>query len=186
MNTSPHNKPSPLPISLPTYEANSKVFKGARIDVHEVFLQGKNGRKVKREVVVHPGAVLILPIIDNERIIMIRNYRFAVDKELWELPAGTLEPNEEPIETAKRELIEETGYRAEQITPMLNFLTSPGFCNEVMHTFVAKDLTLVGQALDESEQIAVEIVSWKKALEMIDKGIIIDGKTITTLLFYYR
>lgn len=183
MNTPIDNK-SPSPISLPAFEESSKVFSGTRFNVHQVLLPGKNDKTVKREVVVHPGAVLILPLLDKEHIIMIRNYRFAVGQELWELPAGTLEKGEKPIEAAKRELIEETGYRAGKIEPLASFLTSPGFCNELMHTFVARDLTEVGQSLDENEQITVEIVSWQKALEMVQKGLIIDGKTITALLLF--
>lgn len=187
MNTpSKHKKASPLKISLPPYKDDTLVYKGVRFDVHQMSLPGKKNRIVKRDVVVHPGAVLILPLLDEKNIVMIRNYRFAVDKELWELPAGTFEPGEEPIETAKRELLEETGYQAATIEPMTLFLTSPGICNEVMYTFVAKDLTLIGQSLDENEQIIVEIVNWKKAMEMIENRTIIDGKTITALLYYSK
>jgi len=161
-----------------------KVYKGARFDVYSLQIPGSQGRLVKRDLVVHPGAVVILPLLDPEHIVMIRNERFAVGKTLWELPAGTLEKNESPIMTAKRELIEETGYQAGKIEALTQFYTSPGFCTEMMHAYVARDLIPIGQALEESEKITVEIVSWEQALNMAGDGTIIDGKTLTTLLFF--
>jgi ADP-ribose pyrophosphatase len=187
MNTESNSKKSSgLPIKVPAFEGSPKTFKGIRFDVHTVQLHGKKGTPLKRDVVVHPGAVLILPLLDKENIVMIRNQRFAVGQELWELPAGTLEPGEPPIETAKRELIEETGYRTENIAPLLHFYTSPGITNEVMYAFTANKLHFVGQALEESEQIRVEVVSWKKALQMAYEGTIVDGKTLIALLFYHQ
>lgn len=183
-NSSNFKKASHLPLELPVFPEETKVFSGARFNVHRVDLKSASGKKIHREVVVHRGAVLILPFLDKEHIVMIRNERFAVGRELWELPAGTLEVGEQPINTAFRELIEETGYQASQMTSLVPFLTSPGICNEVMYTFVATDLTHVGQSLDENEKIKVEIVSWKEALKFVKDGTIIDGKTMTTLLFY--
>ena len=171
-------------IKVPTFAAASKVFSGVRFDIHAIELPGKDNHTIKREVVVHPGAVLILPFLDAQRIIMIRNERFAVDQTLWELPAGTLEPNEPVIHTAARELQEETGYKAELMQPLFNFYTTPGICNEIMYTFMAKELTYVGQSLDENERIIVEIVTLEKAYDMIGAGVILDGKTIAALLFY--
>jgi ADP-ribose pyrophosphatase len=161
------------------------VFKGMRFEVHALEQTGKGNKVFRREYVVHPGAVVILPILDAEHIVMIRNYRFAVRKELWELPAGTLEPQEPPLETAKRELIEETGYKAEKMTLLTTFFPSPGFCNEIMYSYVAEGLSLVGQDLDETEQIEVEIVKLKDAIQMVRKGTICDAKSLTTLLYYH-
>lgn len=167
--------------NLPDSLHNSQlVFQGVRFDVRTVELPGN----VRRDVVIHPGAVIILPILTPQTIIMIRNERFAVGETLWELPAGTLEPNEIPEDTAQRELTEETGYSAKKITHLTTFYTSPGICDEKMYAYAATELTLFTQNLDPSEKISVEEVSWKDAVKMVREGIIHDGKTIATLLFY--
>ena len=140
---------------------------------------------VARYVVVHPGAVVILPILDDGRIVMIRNFRYTVEQELWELPAGTLEPGERPLETALRELEEEAGYRAETMTPLTEFYTSPGICTERMHAFVATDLEWVGQRLQGSERIIVEVVEVSTARRMLLEGELVDGKTIAVLGTYF-
>ena len=136
---------------------------------------------VTRDVILHPGAVVILPILDDRRIVMIRNYRYTVESELWELPAGTREPDEEPIETARRELEEETGYRAGQIRPLMEFYTTPGICTERMYAFLATDLTEVGQNLQGAELIEVEVVDIADARDRLLGGDFIDGKTIAVL-----
>ena len=142
------------------------------------------GEPVRRDVIVHPGAVVILPILDERRIVMIRNYRYTVEQELWELPAGTLEPNEAPIDTALRELEEEAGYRAGQMTKMVEFFTSPGILTERMHAFVATNLTPVGQNLQGTEQISVKVLDIERVRRMLTTGEIHDGKTIAVLGTY--
>lgn len=164
---------------------SKQVFHGVRFDVHALEVTGTGPHKVKKEFVVHPGAVTILPFLNEKEIIMIRNERFAIGDILWELPAGTLEPQEPPQMTASRELIEETGYQAKKIDHLATFYTTPGFCNEIMYSYVAEELSFVGQNLDETEKILVEIVKWTEALKMIRNGVICDGKTITTLLYYH-
>ncbi len=140
---------------------------------------------IARDVIVHPGAVVILPILDNGRIVVIRNHRWTVERELCELPAGTLEPGEEPVETARRELEEETGYRAGVMTPLIEFFTSPGICTELMRAFVATDLTSVGQRLQGDERIVVEIVTVSEARRRLLVGEFCDGKTIAVLGTYF-
>ncbi len=157
----------------------TKMFKGPRFDVERVAVNGH-----EKDYVAHPGAVVILAFVKQMEILLIKNERFAVEKTLWELPAGTLEKDEKPIETASRELIEETGYKALTLDPLLEFYTTPGFCNEKIHAFTALDLEHVGQNLDATEVITVHPTSFTEALQMIDRGEIIDGKTITTLLYY--
>lgn len=149
-----------------------------------VFPQGGRG-PIIREVVVHPGAVVILPILADRRLVMIRNYRYSVGRELWELPAGTREPDETPLGTAHRELIEETGYRAAEMNPMMEFHTSPGILTERMHAFVATDLTTVGQDLEPNERITVEAVSFDEARRKIVAGEYVDGKTIAVLATFF-
>jgi len=171
--------------NLPEHLKDSTcVFEGSKFDVHLKDIPGKNGGTLRREIAVHPGAVVILPFLQATKIILIRNYRIAIGKTLFELPAGTLEPNEQPIETARRELIEETGYQCDQIEPLINFYTSPGFCTEMMFAFLARELHFVGQKLNDSEEIEVEIFSLEEALDMIKHGSICDAKTIATLLYY--
>jgi len=142
---------------------------------------------VRRELVVHPGAVTILPLLDPQTVVMIRNYRFAVGAELLELPAGTLEPPEPPVECAARELEEETGYKAAHFERLCEFYTTPGFTDERMHVFVATGLTPAKQRLEATEQIRVEIVPLRDALEATTDGRIVDAKTIASLqIYHYR
>jgi len=157
----------------------------SRFNVERRAFAGADGRSITREVVVHPGAVVILPIIDAHRIVMIRNYRYTVEQELWELPAGTAEPDEAAIETARRELEEETGYRAGTMTPLTEFYTSPGVLTERMFAFVATDLKSVGQRLELGERIVAEVVEMDRARRWLVNGELRDGKTIAVLGTYF-
>lgn len=163
-----------------------RLFHGIRFDVCGVDIRSRSGQLFKREFVSHPGSVVILPLLDVNHIVMIQNSRFAVNDILWELPAGTLEPHENPLNTASRELLEETGYAAQKIELLTDFFTSPGISNEIIYAYAAYDLIHKNQALEESEDIQVSIVSWPDALAMIQKGEISDAKTILTLLFYHQ
>jgi len=140
---------------------------------------------VRRELVVHPGAVLIIPLLSPTSIVMIRNHRFTVGQELLELPAGTLEPPEPPVQCAARELEEETGYVAGQLEPLCEFYTSPGFTNERMYAFVATRLTATAQRLETTERIRVEPMALADALAATADGRIVDGKTIAALHVYH-
>jgi ADP-ribose pyrophosphatase len=137
-------------------------------------------------VIVHPGAAVILPLLDDGSVVLIRNRRIATGQTLLELPAGTLEPPEPPIECARRELEEETGYRAARLVELLRFYSAPGFCNELLHAFVATGLTPGRTALEAGEQIETEPQPFEDALRAIRDGRIIDAKTIATLLYYDR
>lgn len=161
------------------------LLHGARFDVRAVDVHGSDGKSHRREIVVHPGAVVILPMIDANTVAMIRNFRPAVDETLWELPAGTLEPPEPPQDCAHRELLEEAGYEAAEMSHLFDFYTSPGICTERMYAYLAEGLTHVGQQLEAIEDIAVEPMALDDVLDMVHANRIRDGKTIATLLYYH-
>jgi ADP-ribose diphosphatase len=162
------------------------LHRGAKFDLELVEYAGAGGKTVRREVVRHPGAVVILPILDNSRVVLIQNERPALGRAIYELPAGTLERPEPPAECAGRELIEETGYRAATLTPLGRFYTSPGMSDELMWAFLAKGLIHEGQRLEEDERLTVSPVHLEQAFEMVDKGELLDGKSILTLLLARR
>lgn len=144
------------------------------------------GKVHDRDVVLHPGAVVILPLVDANHVCLIRNYRAAVRDTLIELPAGTLEPGEDPRETAGRELIEETGYRAGQMQLLTQFFMSPGILNEQMRLYLATELTPGAAHREAGEEIENLVLPWEDALELARRGTICDGKTLAALLWYDR
>ncbi len=147
---------------------------------------GRDGTPHTREIVVHPGAVTILPLVDEDRVCLIRNRRVAAGKTLVELPAGTLEPGEDPAVTASRELIEETGYRAARMEKLCEFFMSPGILTERMYLFVARELTPGAARLEPGEDIETLVVDWNEAMRMVFDGTIEDAKTLVGLLYYDR
>lgn len=157
-----------------------------RFSVNRLTYLLPDGRTHAREVIQHPGAVVIVPILNDGRICLIRNYRVAVNQELLELPAGTLEPNEPPIDTARRELREETGFYCERIEPLAEFCMSPGILNERMFAFVAEGLTAGAQALEKGEMIENLLVNRQELDELLDQGLIQDSKTLSALFMYLR
>lgn len=160
------------------------LFQGRRFRVERVVQTTPDGAEHVREVVRHPGAVVILPLLDDGRICFERNFRVAVGQTLIELPAGTLEPGEDPAETARRELAEETGYRAGRIEPLLTFCMSPGILDERMHLFLATQLQAGPTALEPGEDIQPLLCTWLEAMEMVRRGDIQDAKTLVGLLYY--
>lgn len=144
------------------------------------------GREHVYEIIVHPGAAVVLPVLDDGRLVLIANFRLAVDEELIELPAGTLDPHEPPELCAKRELAEETGYRAGRIEPLATFYSTPGILNERMYAFLATDLTPGERALEASERIRVTPMTHGEAMQAICDGRIKDAKTMVALLYYDR
>lgn len=137
-----------------------------------------------REVVRHPGSVVILPLVDERHVCLIKNRRVATGRTLVELPAGTLEPPDGPTETAFRELQEETGFRAARIELLTAFYAAPGILDERMHLFVAEDLQAGPPAREVNEEIDNLVVTWRTALEMVFDGRIEDAKTILGLLWW--
>lgn len=171
---------------IPSHLKKSKlVFHGARIDIRQIRHRTSDGQTYQKDVIVHPGSVVILPMLDSQTVVLIRNERPAVGDTLWEIPAGTLEPpGEDPDKCAARELIEETGYKARWMKKLGEFYSSPGFMTELMRVYVATGLTVVGQDLDDSERITVHPTPWRQAMKMIRTGEIRDGKTVATMLMY--
>jgi ADP-ribose pyrophosphatase len=155
-----------------------------RFTVARLTFDGPNGKDIVRDVVEHPGAAVILPLLDDGRVIMIRNVRRTVGKVLWELPAGTLEAGEAPAACAAREVEEETGYRAGSMAPLTEFFASPGVLNERMYGFLATDLVQTAQALDTDEEIQVFPIPQWQVRDMLKDGHIEDAKTITLLLYW--
>lgn len=162
------------------------LHKGRKFDFELIEFPGGRGGTIRREVVRHPGAVVILPILADGRLVLIRNTRPSVDRSLLELPAGTLEPGEAPESCAARELTEETGYTAATLTPLGRFYTSPGMSDEVMWAFAAGGLTHVGQRLEEDERITVVAMTPAEASDLIDSGELMDAKTMLTILWAAR
>jgi ADP-ribose pyrophosphatase len=162
------------------------LLNAARFQVVEVQQPTTDGQTRPRQFVSHPGAVVILPLVEGDRVCLIRNQRVAVGRTLIELPAGTIDPPEPPSETAPRELKEETGYAAQRWRQLPGFFMSPGILSERMHVFVAEGLTAGDHAREEGENIDNLIVPWREALRMVDAGEIEDAKTLCTLLLWER
>ncbi|MFN8540164.1 MAG: NUDIX hydrolase [Thermomicrobiales bacterium] len=160
-----------------------EIYRGRKIGVRVDRVRMADGRETTREVVFHPGAVAIVPLLPDGRVIMIRQYRHATGEVLLEIPAGTRDiPGEAPSDTAARELIEETGYRAGTLLHLSDFYTAPGFCNELMSLYLATDLAPGDQNLMDDEAISVEAFSLDEAQALIAAGRIRDAKTIVGLL----
>jgi ADP-ribose pyrophosphatase len=174
--------------TTPTPIETRVLYEGAKFNVELLTLPGRGGGAREMAVVRHPGACAILPILHEPTeqecatLVMIRNQRPAVGGTLWEIPAGTIDPGEAPLPCARRELIEETGYEAATLEPFGRFYTTPGMTDEVMHVFVARGLTHVGQDLDDGEHIEVHEVRADEALAMIDDGRLQDAKSVIPIL----
>lgn len=149
-----------------------------RLEVHRVELGG--GGEAVREVVRHPGAVVVLPLSADGKVVMVRQFRFAVGEELLELPAGTLRPGEDPGECAARELAEETGLRGE-LVPLGCFYSAPGFCDEKLYAFLAQGLESGPAHPDEDEELAMVTLSREEMASAVARGVIRDAKTLACL-----
>jgi ADP-ribose pyrophosphatase len=166
--------------------AREIVFRSRRFQVARDATPLPDGRTVPRDVVVHPGAVAIVPLPDAEHVCLLRNFRPAVGEELWEIPAGTLDPGESPELAAPRELAEETGYHAGRWRKLREFYPSPGILSETMHLYLAEDLTPGPQRLEAGEYIEPRVVAWRDALGWALDGTIRDAKTLVALLLWDR
>jgi ADP-ribose pyrophosphatase len=156
----------------------TRILQGDVFGVDRVTWRDDAGHEHTRNIVRHPGAITVVPCLDDGRLVLIRNFRVSVERWLVEFCAGKLESGEAPASAAGRELIEETGYRAEHVRPIGTFLTSPGFADEWMHVFEARGLTPVPRDLQPGERIEVLLETPDTVAAWIREGRIQDGKTI--------
>jgi ADP-ribose pyrophosphatase len=158
-----------------------QIYKGRIVDLRLEDVDLPGGRSVKLEVVHHPGAAAIVAVDDRNEVVVIRQLRHAAGGFIWEVPAGTLAPGEAPAACARRELREEAGLLAGQWTALGSILTTPGFCDERIHLFLARGLSESAQQLDDDEVLDVGRIPMRRALEMVQDGAIEDAKSIAAL-----
>lgn len=161
---------------------STEAFSGRLVKLRVDKVRLPNGRETTREIVVHRGAVAIVPVIDTNRIILIRQFRQAAGEVLMEIPAGTLDPNENPDDCAARELQEEIGYAPGKLTLMFRSYLAPGYSSEMLHTYLAQNLVNVGAHCEPDEFIETVEMPIDHALDAIRTGDIKDAKTICGLL----
>lgn len=161
------------------------VYEGKTFGVRRDELIEPTGVRTIREMVTHPGSVVVLPVLPDGRIVLVRQYRYAARQYLWELVAGRMERGENPKKGAERELIEETGYRAKKFTVFLDFFPTPGFLEERMYLLLAEGVTAGEAAPEEDEKIVVAAYTRKQLEAMIQNGKLKDAKSIAGLLFYF-
>lgn len=161
------------------------IYQGKAFGVRRDELIEPTGVRTMREVVTHPGSVVVLPVLPDGQIVLVRQYRHATRQYLWELVAGRMERGEDPKKGARRELIEETGYRAKKLTVFLDFFPTPGFLEERMYLLLAEDVTPGEAAPEEDEKIMVAAYTRDQLEQMIRTGKLRDAKSIAGLLFYF-
>ncbi len=162
--------------------ASHRIYEGRIVNLRVDDVRTPGGLETQREIVEHRGAVALVAIDDSQRVLLVRQYRHAVSRVTTEIPAGTLEPGEDPATCAARELAEETGYSAARLERLGGICPSPGFCTEYIHLFVATGLTRGSARPEADEQIAVQAVPWAEALRQVRAGEIDDAKSVSALL----
>lgn len=175
---------SPISSNLPEKTLSKKeLYRGRSFSFYSDEVLLPNGKKGVKDYVKYPEAVAIIPVIDRDHIILIRQFRYAVGKTIYEIPAGKIDdPKESRKKAAVRELREETGYHAKKMEYLFSYYPCAGYSTEMIHIFRASELALKGQDPDDDEFIRTEIVPLKKALEWVHNGKIADSKTIIALL----
>ena len=171
-------------------KARAKILKSTVLYQGQVFgvrrdeVLEPGGLQATREVVTHPGSVVVLPVLDDGRVVLIRQYRHATRQYLWELVAGRIDAGETPKRAAARELLEETGYRAKRFSVFLDVFPTPGFVEERMFILLAEGLTAGEAQPEEDEKIEVRAYSLKQLKQMIYKGRLRDAKSVAGILYY--
>lgn len=162
--------------------SSKMVYKGKILNLRVDQVELPNGKKTDREVVEHGGAVAVVPVNEKNEVVLVRQYRHPAGGILLEVPAGKIEKGEDPDLCAERELREETGFRAGEMKLLFSFFTTPGFTNEKLHLYLARNLIYLGERPDDDEFIDTRIVPMEKALDMVDRGEISDAKSIIGIL----
>jgi ADP-ribose pyrophosphatase len=166
--------------------SSKTIYEGAVFGIRRDEVIEPSGIRTTREVVTHPGSVVVLPVLPDGRILLVRQYRHAARQHLWELVAGRMDPGETPRQAAARELIEETGYRAKRFRVFLDVFPTPGFLEERMYILLAEGLTAGDAQPEEDEKIIPRAYHSKQLEEMIRKGKLRDAKSIAGILYYLR
>jgi ADP-ribose pyrophosphatase len=162
------------------------IFEGRIISVALERHRLPDGREASFEMVRHPGGAAALPVLDDGRVILIRQFRPAAAGMVWEIPAGRLEPDEDPVDCIRRELEEEIGYRSAVVEPLGSMLSAIGFCDERVYLYVAKGLTQVASSPEPDEFIEPVTMTMDAALRLLEQGEIVDAKTQLALLLAAR
>lgn len=160
-----------------------KVYEGKILNLRIDTIELPDKKYSKREIIEHPGSVAIITIVDDDSLVLVKQYRKAAEDFMYEIPAGKLEVNEEPKETAIRELREETSYEANKLSYISEFYTSPGYCNEKVHLFLAEDIYEVEADPEPNEFIEKTQIQIDDLIDMVNKGEIIDSKTIIGIYY---
>ena len=161
---------------------SQEIYRSKIIRLCDDEIELANGRSLRREILHHPGSVAIVPVLDKDKVILIKQFRYAAGDFLWEIPAGTREKNETAEQCAHRELKEETGYQARGLKEIINFYPTPGVSSEIIYIFKAAGLIKSRAQREKDEFLKVKKFSFKEAIGLIKKGKIIDAKTIIGLL----
>ena len=162
--------------------SEEQAWKGRFLDVRSAQVELPNGRVTGRDLVRHPGASAVVALTESGKIVLVRQYRTAIDRVTVEIPAGKLDPGEDPLECAKRELHEETGFSAGRIQYLTTIATTPGFCDEVVHIYMATGLTFDGANPDDDEFVNVDLVPLSELIDAVLDGKIEDAKTVVGAL----
>jgi ADP-ribose pyrophosphatase len=185
MPLTPRHEGTPAMQKQPA-DARQLVYDGKRVKVYQCQVARRSGGSSLQELVDHPGSVVILPLVADEQVCLIRNWRYSAQASLWELPAGTLEPGEPTLQAAQRELAEETGFSASSWRLLSEFWVSPGVFAEKMWIYLARGLQSGPQKLDETEEIETAILPWDEAVRMALQGAIVDAKTLVGILLWEK
>ena len=162
--------------------AQQKLYTGRIFDIEHYSVELENGHKAQRDVVVHHGGACVVAINEEGDLLLERQFRFPVGQVIWELPAGKLEAGEDPMTAARRELEEETGYKADRLLPLATLLPTPAYSTEIIHIFRAEGLRQTRQHLDEDEHLSVVWLPFERAVNMVLSGEITDAKTQVGIL----